>query len=84
MKNQDRSIRVIAENNYRHDGFNIYLEFSGKREYLMSHRHNAFIFDMLKHGPRLAELRKKTKMHQEKIRHLLKVIDEYILDREAA
>ena len=35
MKKNNRNIRVCAVNNGNRDGFNIYLDFSGQREYLI-------------------------------------------------
>ena len=55
-KRYSRNILVIAENNGTSKGFNIYLEFSGQREYLLTHRHNGAIFRMLENGIRLPDL----------------------------
>lgn len=58
MKNNNvsRNIRVVAENNGTVDGFNIYLDFSGQREFLMFHRHNGLLYELLKDGIRLDDL----------------------------
>lgn len=58
MKRHNRNIRVYAENNGNRKGFNIYLVFSGQREYLTTHRHNGAIYGMLKDGVRLADLQR--------------------------
>ena len=100
MKRYSRNIWVVAENNGNQDGFNIYLEFSGQREYLMTHRHSGILYGLLKDGVRLVELQRMlmdpnnqcvlarrsgilpVKQYRDKIRYLLQVIEEYIMDRE--
>ena len=97
MKNNMRNVRVTAINNGSLDGFNIYLDFSGQREFLMHHRHNGLLFGMLKDGMRADELRRwtpatgrgersrsATKQLTGMISHLLDVVDDYIVEREAA
>ena len=82
------------------DGFHIYLDFSGQREYLMTHRRNGLLYGLLKDGAVLADMKrwrngdiasrigrsprspgsgKLTNM----VDHLLVVIDDYMLEREA-
>lgn len=56
MKYTNSNIRLVAVNRDHMDGFNIYLDFSGQREYLMSHRHNGLLYKMLEDGVRLADL----------------------------
>ena len=58
MKNMNANVWLVVENRYRQDGFNIYLDFSGRREYLMSHRHNGLLYNMLKDGMRLTDLQR--------------------------
>lgn len=58
MKINNRNIRVIAENNGNAHGFNIFLVFSGRREFLMNHRHNGMLFEMLKDGVAVDDLRR--------------------------
>ena len=58
MKRYSRNILVFAENNGNQHGFNVYLVFSGQREYLFTHRHNGAMFGMLKDGIRLADLQR--------------------------
>lgn len=91
-----RNISVIAENNGKLSGFNIFLDFSGKREYLVTHRHNGLIYNILKDGIQLDDLRRgdlsargghrinriSADEIQKSIRHLLTVIDEYLAERE--
>lgn len=55
-KGYNRNILVFAENNGTSRGFNIYLDFSGQREYLLTHRHNGAIFKILENGIRLPDL----------------------------
>ena len=85
MKNSERSIRVIAVNNYSVESkFDIYLEFSGKREWLMMHRHNGILYNMLKHGVSIGELKRFNGRDKGRVQYLLRVIDEYLEDRESA
>lgn len=56
MKNINRNIRVMVENNEGDSGFNIYLDFSGQREFLMFHRHNGLLFSLLKDGVCVSDL----------------------------
>ena len=58
MKRYNRNILVFAENNGNQHGFNVYLVFSGKREYLFTHRHNGPMFSMLKDGVRLDDIQR--------------------------
>ncbi len=58
MKRYNRNILVFTENNDDQHGFNIYLDFSGKREYLYTHRHNGAMYCMLKDGIRLTDLQR--------------------------
>lgn len=58
MKRYERNIRVIAINEDVQSGFNIYLEFSGKREYLVTHRHNGALYGLLKDGIRVADMQR--------------------------
>jgi len=60
MKNtkNTRNIRVIAENSENMSGFDIYLDFSGHREYLESHRHNGMLYKLLENGVSLDEMRR--------------------------
>lgn len=85
MKNSDRGIRVFAVNNYKvSNKFDIYLDFSGQREWLMMHRHNGAIFNILKDGIQLSELRRFTGRDRKLVRYLLTVIDEYLEDLKSA
>ena len=79
MSSPDRGVRVFAVNNEKvHSKFDIYLDFSGKREWLMMYRHNGVIFNMLKNGMPLSELRRLKGRDKDMFKHILRVIDEYI------
>ena len=58
MRRYNRNILVIAENNGNQSGFNIYLDFSGRREYLITHRHNGAMFSILRNGIRIADMQR--------------------------
>ena len=96
MKNFTRNVRITAINNGGADGFNIYLDFSGQREFLMHHRHNGLLYALLKDGIRADELRRwapiagrgsRSRATADKIRgmvdHLLLVVDDYAAERSA-
>ena len=85
MKNPDRGIRVIALNNENvHSKFDIYLDFSGHREWLMICRHNGILFSLLKNGVSLGDLRRVKGRDRERIQRIVKVADEYIkIERSA-
>lgn len=97
---KENNIRIIAENSFNNHGFNVYIDFSGQREYLMFHRHNGMLYNILKDGICLSELRRwkpntcickytrrsnvsgYTQLHGI-IKHLILVIDDYLLEVEA-
>ena len=58
MKRYSRDTLVFAENNGNQSGFNVYLEFSGKREYIFTHRHNGVMYNMLKDGICIGDLKR--------------------------
>ena len=98
MKNGARNVRIIAVNAAGKHGFDIFLDFSGQREYLMSHRHNGPLYSMLcdgapldevrrwrptgGHGPRAVRRRHSETLHNS-VRHLLLVVDDYLLEQAA-
>ena len=84
MAMNERNVTVIAENNGNASGFNVYLDFSGQREYLMWHRHNGFIFGILRHGRKLSDLRRLTGRERREMKYLLTVIDEYLEEEKSA
>ena len=53
-----RNIKVFAVNDGNNPGFSIILEFSGQREFLLHHKHNGLLYNLLKDGIRLEELRR--------------------------
>ena len=78
------------------NGFSIYIDISGKQEYIMSHRHNVFLYDLMKNGVSFSELRrweprvgrsdlsrKYIKNKVSSVSHIIKVIDEYIREEIA-
>lgn len=96
MKN-NRNIRVYAVNNDRKKGFHIYLDFSGQREYLIYHRHNGHLYRLLKDGVTVEEMKRwrpssfgcaryahpSSNRICKVVKHLMNVIDDYMLEREA-
>ncbi len=92
MNKRENNIKIIAENAGYSSGFNIFIDFSGKREHLMYHRHNRLLYNELKTGMGLGELKRwktnysrgKASMKLEQmIGHLNKVIDIYLVERAA-
>lgn len=86
-----RNVRVFAENNGNKDGFSIYLNFSGQQEFVVYHRHNALLYSLLCDGVYLDDLRRwKPKASKRQVNrqlvnlvsHSLKVIDDYITERQ--
>ena len=57
MKIKNRNIKVIAINKGNEAGFNIFIDFSGQKELLMSHRHNGLLYKYLKDGICLTDLK---------------------------
>ena len=51
-----KNVTVYAEKTNHKRGCNIYMDFSGKREFLMYHRHNGLLYLVLKDGIKLGEL----------------------------
>ncbi len=48
--------RILVENSGNRSGFDIWLDLSGERHYLMHHRHNAMMYVLIKDGISLGEL----------------------------
>lgn len=86
MKNSNSGIRVFAVNNYKvQSRFDIYLEFpGGRREWLMMHRRNGLLYNKLKNGVRLQELKELSGRDRNNFKYILRVIDEYLADEEVA
>ena len=57
MKNSGSNIRIVAEANEM-NGFDIFVDISGSREYLMSHRNNEYLYKMLAKGMYLDSIRR--------------------------
>ena len=55
---ENRNVRIKAENNGNKNGFNIYIVFSGHKEFLMHHRHNGLLYGILKDGISISDLRR--------------------------
>jgi len=93
MKNAKafRNIKVFAVNNNNNPGFNIFLDFSGRHEFLMHHRHNSLLFSLLRNGVTLNDLlrwkhdkllsRQALNKMVGMTTYLKKVIDEYVVER---
>lgn len=64
MKKGNRNIKVVAENIKNENGFNIYLVFSGKKEYLMQHRHNGLLYGFIKDGVCIEDIRRWSRGEQ--------------------
>ena len=58
MKEATRNVRIFAENAEATHGFNIFLDFSGQREFLMFHRHNGLAYNLLKDGIKVDDLQR--------------------------
>ncbi len=55
-KFESANLKLVAKDNMKKGIFAIYLDYSGKREYIMSHRYNAAIYNILVEGISLSEL----------------------------
>lgn len=55
-KKARRNIKLVADWTYKNAWFDIYIDCSGGREHLMSHRRDRRIYDLLKDGVRITEL----------------------------
>lgn len=67
-KRENNNITIVAENNEFGSGFNIYIYFSGQREYLMTHRHHSDLYQLLCRGITLNEM-KRSNPRQIYVRH---------------
>ena len=52
----NRNVEIVADDGMKDGWFDIYLDFSGNREYLMPHRQNGRLYSLLKDGLRIEEL----------------------------
>ena len=53
-----QSVKVIIENNHKLEGFDVYLDFSGQKEYLMHHKRNQELRFMLLKNPYIEDLKR--------------------------
>ncbi|MBE6013749.1 MAG: hypothetical protein E7241_00070 [Lachnospiraceae bacterium] len=60
VEKMNRNVRLVAETSQK-TGFDIYLDFSGNREYLMAHRYNKDLYNILKDGIKLVEFERSTR-----------------------
>lgn len=51
-----QSVKLIADGSIGQGGFDIYIDFRGSREYLMTHRQNARLYSLLKSGVKINDL----------------------------
>ena len=96
MKNTNPNTRILAGTHHVDGGFDIYLDFSGKREYLITHRYNPFLYAALKDGISLDRWRREkawkpnagvwngrmVRQLEGAAKHLNAVIDDYLEHRE--
>ncbi len=93
MKEVTRNIKGYSEYLANTTGFNIILDMSRKREFLMYHKHNVLLYKLLENGVRLEALRrwkstKQASRREQKAQtkvfnmksHLLKVIDCFLAE----
>lgn len=85
--NDIKNVRIFATSRYRRDGINLYIDFSGQREYMMHYRYNKALYRCLSKGVSLDELRElgrgrhaaragQAVAHAAK--HITKVADDFI------
>ena len=55
--NAIRNVKVLAVNNENKAGFSIFLDFSEQQKFVMHHRHNGLIYQLLCEGIYLDDLR---------------------------
>ena len=63
MKKHDitsRNIKLIADGRKSDDWFDLYIELSGHKEYLMRHRRNGRLFDLLKDGKCITDMQRES------------------------
>ena len=98
MKNE-RNIKVIVRDRNRQGGFDVYLDFSGNSEYLMSSKYSYALHNILTAKDwSVGELRRmkpykmwnqhwggkdKVRKLESSVRHLVDVIDWYLEERES-
>lgn len=88
--------KIIAIKKEYQKGFSIYLSISGQYEFIVHHRANNYIYNLLKDGVSFSELKRWTpKAHRRRsnrkctrdrvssINHIINVIEEYICEEIA-
>ena len=82
-----KNVRIFATSRFERDGINLYIDFSGQREYLMRYRFSRTLYNYLKRGIPLEELRALSREHYEtreyqamvhSVKHITRVADEFI------
>jgi len=71
-----RNARLFAVNNG--PGFDIFLDLSGQRRFVVHHRHNGLLYKALHNGVRVDDLRRRrlrNPLLESMVRHLLNVVD---------
>ena len=58
MKQMPKNLKIFAKMEEGKTGLSIYLDFSGKREFLMFHRYNAMLYGLLKGGMTFDEVKR--------------------------
>lgn len=56
MKNEIKNVRIFAENRTDRKGFDVFISLSGHRYYLVFHRNNRYVYQVLKDGISLSDL----------------------------
>ena len=97
MKKSNRNIRIFAEKAQQDGSFHIFLDFSGRKEYLVTHRRNPALYSALKNGMSLKEWqrvktwkphaciwkgRSRVRQAESVVGHLNAVIRDYLKERE--
>lgn len=96
MKNTNTNSRILASTHKFDGSFDIYLDISGKKEFLFTHSHNSFLYAVLKDGISLEEWNRRTawKPHSRvrngrevrrlegAARRLSTIIDDYLAQRD--
>ena len=92
MKNVNRNVRFDVRNHGNQ--FDIYLDFSGQKEYLLTHKRNWALFNLLKNGQRLDAVKRwkvqdshlnsayRDKLERS-IKYLLSVVDKHLKEKTA-
>ena len=63
MKSTRRNIKIVAERDGA-EQMAIYMDISGRKDYLMQHRYNCKLFSLLKDGIQIDQLRRSTEHYK--------------------